>query len=108
MKNILSDDVLPKSPVCVADTEKTSSWEVLAGRVIVVMVNWKNHDLFLLAVYEFNNATESREMWKHIREWLEQNKAKVPRIDCMLGDINLVEDDIDRIPSEVRRSRPSP
>ncbi|EJD51679.1 hypothetical protein AURDEDRAFT_120944 [Auricularia subglabra TFB-10046 SS5] len=82
----------------IADTETCRSWEIIPGRAIVLRLEWKDQILFILGVYGYNDEAQAEAMWEKIDEWLLSHAHEVPRVDVMLGDMNFVEDDTDRIP----------
>jgi exonuclease III len=72
--------------------------EIVPGRAILLQTNWHAESkLTILAIYAPNIAAENRDFWKNLHDiWQTQN---LPKPDILLGDFNLVEDDVDRLPS---------
>ena len=72
--------------------------EVLVpGRAILVSIPWRNDSrLVILNIYVPNVPGETREFWLRVRNGLRATRAL--KLDIMLGDFNLVEDALDRIP----------
>jgi exonuclease III len=74
-------------------------YEVVPGHALMIEVSWHaNESLSILAVYApSQNMTENANFWQSIHTFFENNRRlKKPQI--MLGDFNMVEDIIDRIP----------
>lgn len=75
-------------------------WEIVPGRAILVQIPWKNTrggKRTILAIYAPNDPTENKSFWDTLRDKF-KNPA-LPKPDFMLGDFNLVEDALDRIPA---------
>jgi exonuclease III len=70
--------------------------------MILEMENVDGTPLSILGVYAPNAPAENEEFWKDIREWYETH-PRVRRPDLFGGDLNIVEDPIDRLPT-----RPDP
>ena len=52
----------------------------------------------ILNVYAPNAPHENRDFWTKLNEMFKQPEKKLKKPDLMLGDFNLVEDAIDRLP----------
>ena len=75
-----------------ADEVKTEV--LIPGRAIYAIIPWSRGTQFtLLAVYAPNERAENAQFWKSLEELLE-TKA----VDVMMGDFNVVESAIDRLP----------
>jgi exonuclease III len=72
--------------------------EIVPGRAIPLQTNWHAESkLTVLAIYAPNIAMENRDFWRNLHDmWQTRN---LPKPDILLGDFNLVEDDVDRLPS---------
>ena len=72
--------------------------EVLVpGRAILLSIPWRNDSrLVILNIYVPNVPGETREFWSKVQNGLQVAHSLKP--DIMLGDFNLVEDALDRIP----------
>ncbi|KZV98641.1 DNase I-like protein, partial [Exidia glandulosa HHB12029] len=82
-------------------TQGAHMWEVVAGRAIVVSVDWhRQQKLVVLAVYAPNDHRENKEFWTEIRETLAR-RADIPKPRALLGDFNMVESSADRFPSHL-------
>ncbi|KAF5367240.1 hypothetical protein D9615_010668 [Tricholomella constricta] len=74
--------------------------EIVPGRAILTQTNWhKAENIAVLAVYAPNltRTTENTDFWRKIKNFFTEN----PRIkvDIMMGDFNVVEDMLDRLPA---------
>jgi ribonuclease HI/exonuclease III len=67
------------------------------GRAILLQTTWHaNEKLNILAIYAPNAPSENEGLWVSLRnKWQEQ---KIPKPDILLGDFNMVEEAIDRLP----------
>ncbi|KAK0211414.1 hypothetical protein IW262DRAFT_1280777 [Armillaria fumosa] len=86
--------VLNKELVKTKDAKMT---EIISGRAILVQAPWHADSLLMwLMVYALNTVSENCEFWKQLQELWEERS--LPKPDGMSGDLNFVEDDIDRLP----------
>ncbi|KAL1948369.1 hypothetical protein VTO73DRAFT_12444 [Trametes versicolor] len=70
-----------------------SSTTIIPGRAMMLDVKWsEKRRLRILNVYGPNDPSENAAFWDRIRE------TRMPRLDIMTGDFNVVEDGLDRIP----------
>ncbi|KAI9056569.1 DNase I-like protein, partial [Trametes sanguinea] len=68
--------------------------ELIAGRAMILTVKWTaDRDLRILGVYGPNVGGDNANFWKDIGE------MNTGRVDLLLGDFNVTEDGIDRMPS---------
>jgi exonuclease III len=75
-----------------------TSVNIIPGRAMMVTIPWHaNEHLNILAVYAPNQANENKHFWLNLQRLREENVFSKP--DIMLGDFNMVEDAIDRLPS---------
>ena len=80
----------------IGDLEFTCQ-EITPGRAILLSLNWRNNQpLKILNIYAPNNPRENEGMWTSLRETWEATPNEKPAI--MLGDFNLVESPVDRLP----------
>jgi exonuclease III len=72
--------------------------EIIPGRAILLQTNWhRESKLTILAIYAPNVAPENQVFWERLQTiWQTRN---LPKPDILLGDFNLVEDNVDRLPS---------
>ncbi|TEB21312.1 DNase I-like protein [Coprinellus micaceus] len=88
--------ILNRQTTAWAETQK---WVLVPGRALMVQFPWKNggEHRTILNVYAPNDARENETFWKELAsKWDGRNPP--PKPDIMLGDMNIVEDSIDRIP----------
>ncbi|PPQ75152.1 hypothetical protein CVT26_012190, partial [Gymnopilus dilepis] len=79
------------------DWEKAETMNLVPGRATLLTIPWKNGNTFrLLAVYAPNDHAENAAFWENLKTlWQERH---LPSPDIMLGDFNMVEEAIDRLP----------
>ncbi|KZV90474.1 DNase I-like protein [Exidia glandulosa HHB12029] len=81
------------------NTNGIQSHELIPGRALLATFNWhKDDELTVLAIYAPNDARESREMWATIANKIRHSGGRIPKPDVILGDMNFVEDNVDRFP----------
>ena len=89
----------------VVDTDHIVQHEIIPGRAILVILNWNREvKLTILAVYAPNPTTENANFWEKITTSF-TNNWRLPWPQIMLGDFNMVEDAIDRLPMHEERNR---
>ena len=72
---------------------------IVPGRAITINIPWhEDQRINVLAIYAPNTPRETREFWRSIQSKIDANPEINPHVT--LGDFNLVEDAIDRIPSK--------
>ncbi|KAI0334084.1 DNase I-like protein, partial [Cubamyces sp. BRFM 1775] len=72
--------------------------EVVPGRAMLLELQWSgDRKLRILNVYGPNTTNENASFWTTIKE------KRLGRIDVLLGDLNFVEDPIDRLPAHEDR-----
>lgn len=83
----------------ITNADQAIAEEVIPGRAISLTIPWHdNHTLTLLNVYAPNAPSDNSKFWgKLTTHYSAQRHRDHPEI--MLGDLNLVEDSIDRIPA---------
>ncbi|KAF9778453.1 Endonuclease/exonuclease/phosphatase, partial [Thelephora terrestris] len=78
-------------------TDDVRETVIVPGRAIMVNLPWQDTQrINILAIYAPNSPREIKEFWKTITRKLNGTQP-----DVTLGDFNLVEDAIDRIPSKI-------
>ncbi|KAG6874777.1 hypothetical protein C0992_006584 [Termitomyces sp. T32_za158] len=90
--------------VAFAIRKKTVKWQearyrtLIPGRALVIEVPWyEGNVLCCLNVYTPNQSRQNEKFWKDIRaEWNTRPRMLEPNI--LLGDMNIVEEAIDRLP----------
>ena len=72
--------------------------KLIPGRALLISIPWHSNLLLtILNVYAPNAPMENEKFWRDLSESL--NSQLVPYPDILLGDFNMVEDAIDRLPS---------
>ncbi|KAG1758320.1 hypothetical protein EDD22DRAFT_784112 [Suillus occidentalis] len=86
--------VLNKKIINTTDTKIT---EIVPGKALVMSIKWHNNEhITILNIYTLNKPTKHPEFWDLISTtWLEKD---LPHLDFMVGDFNLTEDALDRVP----------
>ncbi|KAH6904207.1 Endonuclease/exonuclease/phosphatase, partial [Coprinopsis sp. MPI-PUGE-AT-0042] len=74
--------------------------KIIPGRAITTTIPWKNgrEKMTFLAVYAPNERDKNAQFWSKLSGHFDQDEETAPRPDFMLGDFNVTEDDIDRLP----------
>lgn len=86
---IINKEIVPADDV--------AHWDIVPGRALLVKLRWhRDHHLGILAVYAPNDPTQNGAFWGEVRDFIEENGLTKP--DIVLGDFNLVEDPVDRLP----------
>ncbi|KAF9783393.1 Endonuclease/exonuclease/phosphatase, partial [Thelephora terrestris] len=79
-------------------TEEIKTTEIVPGRAITVELPWHDEQTIkILAIYAPNAPRETKDFWRSVIYKIDESRDLVP--DIMVGDFNLVEDAIDRLPS---------
>ncbi|KAJ3832002.1 hypothetical protein F5878DRAFT_548792, partial [Lentinula raphanica] len=81
------------------NTEGIQTYEVVAGHAMLLEANWHNNErLSILGIYAPNvNMQENATFWTQVRDFFDRN-PRIRKPDLMLGDCNVVEESIDRLP----------
>jgi ribonuclease HI/exonuclease III len=87
-------------------TEEITVNEIRRGRAMMVQTKWHSSEqnLTILAVYAPNDGAESENFFIEIKNFLETNN-QLGSPDVMLGDFNVVENAIDRLPMHSDREK---
>lgn len=81
--------------VRMTNSKEATSDELIPGRALLIQIPWtKNTQLSVLAIYAPNESTQNQMFWEEVRTKLEGK----PTPDIVLGDFNIVEDALDRLP----------
>ena len=81
------------------NTNDISVHTIVPGRAMIAKIPWHdNQEINILVVYAPNPLRENQEFWGKIKTSVETLPNLRP--DIMLGDFNLVEDALDRLPSK--------
>ncbi|KAF8209186.1 hypothetical protein K438DRAFT_1960920 [Mycena galopus ATCC 62051] len=82
----------------ITNIEGVETWEIIPGRALLAKIPWYGEiTLTVLAIYAPSGDMKlNKEFWDELtRIWTTQN---LPVPDTVLGDMNIVEDAIDRLP----------
>src|SRR5271156_502072 len=84
----------------ITNTQNIKSTVLISSRAILISIPWHlDQILNILAIYVPNSHSDNEKFWNNIISiWESKN---LPKPDIVLGDFNLVEDAIDRIPSHL-------
>ena len=81
--------------------KNVKTYEVIKGRALLLQYTWHNSKILtVLAIYAPNDITENKDFWNELL--LKWRELRLPRLDILLGDFNIVEDAIDRLPCHTR------
>ena len=81
-------------------TDDTIYHTLIEGRAILTEIPWQaNNTLRILVVYAPNNSRDNKSFWEELTEIFERNPNLNP--DVILGDLNIVEDGLDRAPGHL-------
>ncbi len=87
------------------DTENVEHTTLIPGRAISVKIKWsKNKNFTILAVYAPNDPNDNADFWSKMLEVMRTTNRGPPNV--VLGDFNLVETAMDRMPSRPDPERP--
>ncbi|PPQ81399.1 hypothetical protein CVT24_001828 [Panaeolus cyanescens] len=72
--------------------------ELVPGRAILVSLPWREDEtIHILGIYAPNSTREQLDFWDLLTEALSTNQ-ELPNPDFMIGDFNVVESSLDRLP----------
>ncbi|KAF8895866.1 Endonuclease/exonuclease/phosphatase, partial [Gymnopilus junonius] len=79
------------------DTTQTQEKSIIPGRAMMIKTKWhRDKSIKILTVYAPNDYGENKDFWLQIGEYFRNNPTQKP--DIMLGDFNMVENAMDRLP----------
>ena len=82
----------------IIDTRNSSTATIIPGRALSISIPWfDNQNINILSMYAPNPPRENRDFWTKISSIISLYDITPP--DILLGDFNLVEDALDRLPS---------
>jgi exonuclease III len=86
-------------------TDDVKMAEIRQGRAMIIQTKWHTNDkkLTLLAIYALNDGIESERFFVEVKDYLE-SRNHLSNPDIMLGDFNVVEQAIDRLPMHTDRN----
>lgn len=81
------------------DTGKVEKHELIKGRAMAIKLTWKNgEDTTLINIYAPNKRSDHKDFWEKIENMRVSKHLRKP--DFILGDFNVMEEPIDRIPAK--------
>ncbi|KAG1764439.1 Endonuclease/exonuclease/phosphatase [Suillus occidentalis] len=85
-------------------TSGVKTHELVPGRALLIIIPWRKDDTFkILVIYAPNDPQNNQYFWENVMSKL----RGLPHPDVMLGDFNLVEDALDRLPPKQDSSGPT-
>ncbi|KAG2738220.1 DNase I-like protein, partial [Suillus brevipes Sb2] len=76
-------------------TREITSHEIIPGRALLVSIPWHREEkITILTIYAPNEPNKNKTFWDEVLAKL----STLPPPDIMLGDFNMVEDALDRLP----------
>ena len=82
----------------IANVKGIKTKEIKPGRALLLEIPWHGTlKLHILAIYAPNSLKENAKFWNDISEKWDEERLTSP--DLILGDFNLIEDMIDRLPA---------
>ena len=83
----------------ITETQNIKMHEIIPGHALMIEALWHaNECLSVLAIYApSQNMAMNANFWQNIQNFFERNR-RIKKPQIMLGDFNMVEDIIDRIP----------
>ncbi|KDQ32578.1 hypothetical protein PLEOSDRAFT_1098576 [Pleurotus ostreatus PC15] len=86
------------------DAEHAKCIEIIPGRALIVKAQIHGgKKLSVLGVYAPNSVTKNADFWDQIRLYFE-SRPNERRPDLLIGDFNVVEEAIDRMPAKLERN----
>ena len=81
------------------NTEKVEKYELIKGKVIAIKLTWKtDEEIVLINVYAPNRRSDHKSFWETAEN--ERVRKRLRKPDFVLGDFNVTEEPIDRIPAK--------
>ncbi|KIJ30538.1 hypothetical protein M422DRAFT_267982 [Sphaerobolus stellatus SS14] len=81
--------------------KEATTKEIFPGRALLLTLPWVEQpeavSLHILAIYAPNDDQESKRFWEALNSM--KRCGTLPDIDIMLGDFNIIEEAMDRLPS---------
>jgi hypothetical protein len=78
------------------EAKSVKTQELVKGRVLELTIKWNGQETTLINVYAPNRRSEHPDFWESIET--ERQRAHTPKPDFVLGDFNVTENTIDRVP----------
>ncbi|EJD38390.1 DNase I-like protein [Auricularia subglabra TFB-10046 SS5] len=84
------------------NSESVTTHELVPGRALLATWEWHRGDkMTVLAIYAPTKREENRDFWEKVKKQVQETRGKFPKPDIVLGDFNMVEDEIDRFPAKL-------
>jgi exonuclease III len=81
------------------ETKDIKHYELIRGRANAIKLTWKNNEeTLLINIYAPNRKNEHQNFWEKVNE--ERVNKHLQKPDFVLGDFNLTEEPIDRVPAK--------
>ncbi|KAG1789814.1 Endonuclease/exonuclease/phosphatase [Suillus plorans] len=78
--------------------------QLIPGRALLSVIPWRDDNpIKILAIYAPNDTQQNQYFWDHVQSKL----RSLPKPNIMLGDFNIVEDALDRLPPKADPPGPS-
>lgn len=104
--NSIDLDHLNANGVAFVVNKRLTNWrdvrtvEIVPGRAILLQILWHaDHVIHILNVYVPNNRRENGKFWEGLNDKWCISPSRLPFPDVILGDFNMVEEAINRLPS---------
>ena len=78
------------------EIKETKMKELIKGKALALTVKWNDQETTLINVYAPNKRQDHKDFWERIE--LERQHTQTRKPDFVLGDFNVTEDTIDRMP----------
>ncbi|KAJ3911917.1 hypothetical protein F5877DRAFT_54765, partial [Lentinula edodes] len=84
----------------ITNSEGIQTYEVVEGHALLMETYWhENEKISILAIYAPNaDAATNTTFWKKVQEFFTRN-PRIQKPDFVLGDMNFVEEPLDRLPA---------
>lgn len=80
------------------NADETTCETVIPGRALMATIKWTRGEKFeVLVIYAPNDTTENEAFWEELQE--ELRRRRLPHPDILMGDFNIVESPLDRLPT---------
>ena len=81
------------------EAKETKIQELIKGRAAALTVKWNDQETTMINVYAPNRRQDHKDFWETIENERQRTKTKKP--DFVLGDFNVTEEAIDRMPQKM-------
>ena len=80
----------------IIDVKETKINELIKGKALALLVKWNDQETIIINVYTPNKRQDHKDFWEKVES--EQAQAHTRKPDFVLGDFNVTEEAIDRMP----------